>query len=71
MFCVTDVLGSLFVNLHHLRVSLGLSALPFNPAAPIVPGTPEHSMQRCLEGVHSIYEVGFLLLSPFFVGLRC
>lgn len=50
------LLNCLFVNLHHLRVALGLSSLPFNPTAPIVPGSPEYSMQRCLEGIHSTYE---------------
>ncbi|KAL8279177.1 hypothetical protein RQP46_008433 [Phenoliferia psychrophenolica] len=53
------VLNCLYVNLHHLRVAtgLGLSTLPFNPNAPIVPGSPEYSMQRCLEGIHSTYEI--------------
>lgn len=54
---------SLFLNLHHLRVALGLATLPFNPSAPIVLGSAEYSMKRCLEGVHSIHEVRSPLLS--------
>ncbi|KAM0752679.1 hypothetical protein T439DRAFT_354172 [Meredithblackwellia eburnea MCA 4105] len=54
---VLVLINCLFVNLHHLRVSLGLSALPFNPSAPIITGSPEFSMQRCLEGIHSLYEI--------------
>jgi hypothetical protein len=49
--------NSNFVTLFHLHVGRGLSALPFNPAAPVVIGTPEYSLQRCLKGIHSLHEV--------------
>lgn len=55
---------SFFVNLHHLRVGMGLSAFPFNPNAHIALGSAEYSMQRCLESVHTLHEVGRFLSAP-------
>lgn len=49
--------NSNFINLHHLRVGLGLQSLPFNPHAPCVLGSAEFSMQRCLEALRSLRDV--------------
>ncbi|KAI5480001.1 binuclear zinc transcription factor [Pseudohyphozyma bogoriensis] len=51
------LINCLFINLHHLRVSHGLTRFPFNPSAPVSIGTPEYSMQRCLEGASSLAEI--------------
>lgn len=52
-----------FVNLHHLRVSVGLKSMPFNPhiLAPI--GSAEHSMARCLEALRNLRDVSGVELS--------
>ncbi|ORY42981.1 fungal-specific transcription factor domain-domain-containing protein [Leucosporidium creatinivorum] len=55
------IINCFFINLHHLRVGMGLSAFPFNPAAPIALGSAEYSMQRCLEGMHAQHEILYQL----------
>lgn len=46
-----------FLNLHHLRVSVGLKSIPFNPHVPVPLGSAEHSMTRCLEALRNLRDV--------------
>ncbi|GAA6043862.1 hypothetical protein JCM8097_001194 [Rhodosporidiobolus ruineniae] len=51
------LVNCMFVNLFHLHASSGLSALPWDPSAPIYIGSAEYSMKRCWEAVSSLHQI--------------
>ncbi|GJN92502.1 hypothetical protein Rhopal_005532-T1 [Rhodotorula paludigena] len=51
------IVNCMFVNLHHLRASTGLSVLPWDPSGPIYVGSSEYAMQRCWVAIHSLHTI--------------
>ncbi|KAK4057012.1 hypothetical protein OIO90_001912 [Microbotryomycetes sp. JL221] len=46
-----------YINLHHLRVGVGMSRVPFDPHAQIIVGSAEYSMSRCIDAIKALVDI--------------
>ncbi|KAK4052480.1 hypothetical protein OIV83_002282 [Microbotryomycetes sp. JL201] len=46
-----------YINLHHLRVGVGMSKVPFDPQGQVIVGSAEYSMSRCIEAIKALVDI--------------